>query len=79
MISEDLKRVVTLKYKNIALFLRFQNHLCIFSYELVLLMNVKCLRDQARIFKKTQIKIGKNKEGPINMDDEVVLEKRKAV
>lgn len=42
-------------------------------------MNIKCLRDGARNFKKTQIKKGKNKEGPINMDDEAVLEKRKAV
>lgn len=42
-------------------------------------MNIKCLWDEARIFKKTLIKIGKNKEGPINMDDEIVLEKRKAV
>lgn len=79
LISEDLKRVVTLKFQSIALFLRFQNHLCIFSYELVLLMKIKNLRDEARIFKKTQIKIGKNKEGPIKMDDEVVLEKRKTV
>lgn len=42
-------------------------------------MNIKNLRDEARIFEKTQIKIGKNKEGPIKMDDEVVLEKRKTV
>lgn len=42
-------------------------------------MNIKCLRDEARLFKKTQIKIGKNKEGPIKMDDEFVLEKRKTV
>lgn len=52
LISEDFKRVVTLKYQSIALFLRFQNQLYIFSYELVLSMNIKCLRDEARIFKK---------------------------